>query len=127
MLNNAKKRLIIHGVIAIGLLAVAFGILCAIFKARNINLDIPIITFGISALGVVIAALLNGRFVEYAFPFGYFLGTLLGVIFEHDYIGYGGETHNSLWEIFVGTLLICAALGIVLQVVRAVKKRLQSK
>lgn len=124
-MSTKTKKQIIYGAVAFGLLLVAFAVLCAIFKSRNINRDVPLLTFAVSAVGTALAAVLNCRIAAFSFPVGYFLGTVLGVIFERDYIGHGGESMNSLWVIFVVTLLISAALGIVLETALKIKKYVQ--
>lgn len=85
------------------------------------------LTFAVSAVGTALAAVLNCRIVSFSFPVGYSLGTVLGVIFERDYIEHGGESMNSLWVIFAVTLLISAALGIVLETALKIKKYVQMR
>lgn len=119
VITGKNKTRLIRGSIAAGALTVAFTVMFVMFAVQHRNLCVPVISFVVSAAGVALATLLDGKIMLYSVPFGYILGIILGFNYEKkgDIVGYGFAPSSSLWSVFMCTLLICIALGIILQIV----------
>lgn len=119
VITGKNKNRLIRGSIAAGALTVAFIVMFVMFAVQHRNLCVPVISFVVSAAGVALATLLDGKIMLYSVPFGYILGTILGFNYDKNgaLIGYGFAPANSLCSVFMCTLFICIALGIILQIV----------